>query len=200
MLKASNQKIKKQQSRSVAAKRTVKKIKSKTQHKKSTLTATTQTQSRSMMTSISSSFSNTLPTTFSTPQSFSKLSSTTISTPLQSTFHTFSKSKFTPSHSKIPMLMSKRSFGGWGYTHFTAPEVIEDRIMTILRTIPAISQDKLTPKANFYSDLGLDSLQQVELIFMLEQEFSIEIPDDDAVHIASVPEAVHYFSHSPYTV
>lgn len=103
---------------------------------------------------------------------------------------------------QLPQLFSvaKRFGGGWGYTHYTPKEEVEQRIMDILKELPAIDPVKLNNKAHFQTDLGLDSLQQVELIMMLEQSFHVEINDDDAVKITSVPEAVHYFSHTPYTV
>lgn len=49
-----------------------------------------------------------------------------------------------------------------------------------------------------FSDLGLDSLDTVELVMAMEEEFSVEIPDDDADKIHSVEEAVDYFSNHPH--
>jgi acyl carrier protein len=132
----------------------------------------------------------------------------TLPTPTPLVAHSKSTKFFAPQLTQLtqaaklnfaPITTTKR-FGGWGYTHFTPAEDIEHRIIDILKALPAVDQTKLTPKAHFAKDLGLDSLQQVELIMMFEQHFRVEINDDDAIHIASVPEAVHYFSHTPYTV
>jgi acyl carrier protein len=52
--------------------------------------------------------------------------------------------------------------------------------------------DKVIPGANFANDLGADSLDVVELVMALEDEFEIEIPDEDAEGIATVQDAVTY--------
>lgn len=53
---------------------------------------------------------------------------------------------------------------------------------------------KVTPKANFVNDLGADSLDVVELVMALEEEFEIEIPDEAAEKITTVQEAVNYIA------
>ena len=53
---------------------------------------------------------------------------------------------------------------------------------------------KVTPPANFANDLGADSLDTVELVMALEEEFDIEIPDEAAEKITTVQEAVDYIS------
>lgn len=55
-----------------------------------------------------------------------------------------------------------------------------------------VDADKVTENANFVDDLGADSLDAVELVMALEEEFGIEIPDEDAEKITSVAEAVSY--------
>lgn len=55
----------------------------------------------------------------------------------------------------------------------------------------------MTESAAFASDLGLDSLDSVELVMALEEEFAIEIPDQEADKITSVAEAVSYISANP---
>jgi len=52
--------------------------------------------------------------------------------------------------------------------------------------------DEVTAEASFVEDLGADSLDQVELIMAFEEEFDIEIPDEDAEKIAKVEDAVNY--------
>lgn len=56
---------------------------------------------------------------------------------------------------------------------------------------------QVTPTAHFQNDLGLDSLDTVEVVMAFEEEFAIEIPDSEADKILSVPEAVAYLSSHP---
>jgi len=57
-----------------------------------------------------------------------------------------------------------------------------------------VEEDKVTPEANFANDLNADSLDTVELVMALEEEFDIEIPDEAAEQIATVQAAVDYIS------
>ena len=59
-----------------------------------------------------------------------------------------------------------------------------------------VEQSKVTENAKFIDDLGADSLDTVELIMEFEDEFSIEIPDEDAETILSVKEAVEYIDNN----
>ena len=54
--------------------------------------------------------------------------------------------------------------------------------------------DEVTPEASFIDDLGADSLDTVELIMALEEEFSVEIPDEDAEKMTTVGDAVKYIN------
>ena len=54
--------------------------------------------------------------------------------------------------------------------------------------------DTVTPQASFVNDLGADSLDTVELVMALEEEFDIEIPDDEAEKIKTVQDAVDYIA------
>jgi len=55
-----------------------------------------------------------------------------------------------------------------------------------------VSEEEVTPNASFVEDLGADSLDVVELIMAFEEEFQIEIPDEDAEKISTVADAVNY--------
>jgi acyl carrier protein len=68
-------------------------------------------------------------------------------------------------------------------------EEVLERIYPIVITHLSVEQEKLTPKSNFTADLGADSLDIVELILSLEEEFDIEIPDDVASEISTIEEA-----------
>ncbi|KAF1736985.1 Acyl carrier protein, mitochondrial [Beauveria bassiana] len=71
-------------------------------------------------------------------------------------------------------------------------EDVEGRIMSLLQGF-----DKIKPTAHFANDLGLDSLDTVEVVMAIEEEFSIEIPDKDADTIHSVDKAVEYILSQP---
>ncbi len=61
-----------------------------------------------------------------------------------------------------------------------------------------VEASQVTEKAKFVDDLGADSLDTIELVMALEEEFSIEIPDEDAEKIVSVGDAITYIAeHSP---
>ena len=70
---------------------------------------------------------------------------------------------------------------------------IEDRVRKIVMEQLALDADKIPDnKASFVDDLGLDSLETVELIMDLEEAFGIEIPDKDAQQISSLQEMIDY--------
>lgn len=68
----------------------------------------------------------------------------------------------------------------------------KDRIVTIIADQLQIDEDQVTPDASFMDDLGADSLDTVELIMALEEEFEMEIPDSDAEKIRTVQDALDY--------
>jgi len=71
-----------------------------------------------------------------------------------------------------------------------------ERIVQVTSEELAISEEEVTKDASFIDDLGADSLDVVELIMALEEEFDIEIPDEDAEEIATVGNAVDYIEAS----
>ena len=66
----------------------------------------------------------------------------------------------------------------------------EQRVKEIITEQLGVSADQVTPDASFIDDLGADSLDQVELVMALEEEFEIEIPDEDAEKMTTVRDAV----------
>ncbi|KFY67278.1 hypothetical protein V496_01648 [Pseudogymnoascus sp. VKM F-4515 (FW-2607)] len=77
------------------------------------------------------------------------------------------------------------------------PEV-EGRIVDLLKNFDKVTDpSKLTPTSHFNNDLGLDSLDTVEVVMAIEEEFSIEIPDKEADAIHSVDKAVEYILAQP---
>ena len=69
---------------------------------------------------------------------------------------------------------------------------IEQRVKDIIVEQLGVKPDQVTPEAKFIEDLGADSLDTVELVMALEEEFECEIPDEDAEKITSVQQAIDY--------
>jgi acyl carrier protein len=67
-----------------------------------------------------------------------------------------------------------------------------DRVKKVIVEQLDVSEEEVQPQASFVEDLGADSLDVVELVMGLEEEFDIEIPDEDAEKIARVQDAVNY--------
>lgn len=70
--------------------------------------------------------------------------------------------------------------------------VVQDKVKSIIAEQLGVKPEEVNPQASFVEDLGADSLDTVELVMALEEEFSIEIPDEDAEKITTVGDAVKY--------
>jgi acyl carrier protein len=74
---------------------------------------------------------------------------------------------------------------------------IEARVRSIIADQLGITEDEIKPESKFIEDLGADSLDIVELIMAMEEEFQTEIPDEEAEKIRCVGDAIEYVkSHS----
>lgn len=69
---------------------------------------------------------------------------------------------------------------------------IEERVIDIIANQMGIEKDKITIETSFVNDLGADSLDTVELVMELEEEFDITIPDEEAEKIQTVGQAIDY--------
>ena len=69
---------------------------------------------------------------------------------------------------------------------------IEERVKKIIVEQLGVKEEQVTSAASFVDDLGADSLDTVELVMALEEEFECEIPDEDAEKITTVQQAVDY--------
>jgi acyl carrier protein len=69
---------------------------------------------------------------------------------------------------------------------------IEERVINIICEQMGASRDKITMETSFVNDLGADSLDTVELVMEFEDEFDVNIPDEDAEKIQSVGDAIKY--------
>ena len=69
---------------------------------------------------------------------------------------------------------------------------IEDKVKEIIVDQLGVEAEQVKPEASFIDDLGADSLDTVELVMAFEEEFDLEIPDEDAEKIKSVGDAINY--------
>ncbi len=69
---------------------------------------------------------------------------------------------------------------------------LEDRVSAIVVEQLGVTKEELAPEASFIDDLGADSLDIVELVMAMEEEFDIEIPDDDAEKIQTIKDVISY--------
>jgi acyl carrier protein len=73
---------------------------------------------------------------------------------------------------------------------------VEERVKSIIVEQLGVEDGDVTPAAKFIEDLGADSLDTVELVMAFEEEFDIEIPDEDAEKITTVGEAIQYIKEN----
>ena len=71
---------------------------------------------------------------------------------------------------------------------------IQDKVKKIIVEQLRVEEAKVVPEASFVEDLGADSLDTVELVMALEEEFETEIPDEEAQKILTVKDAIEYVS------
>jgi acyl carrier protein len=74
----------------------------------------------------------------------------------------------------------------------TVMATVDERVKKIIAEQLGVEEDEVTSEASFVEDLGADSLDTVELVMALEEEFGIEIPDEDAEKILTVGKALDY--------
>ncbi|WP_297526998.1 acyl carrier protein [Thiohalobacter sp.] len=71
---------------------------------------------------------------------------------------------------------------------------VEERVKKIVVEQLGVKEDEVTNQASFVDDLGADSLDTVELVMALEEEFECEIPDEEAEKITTVQQAIDYIN------
>ncbi|TKA30400.1 hypothetical protein B0A50_02627 [Salinomyces thailandicus] len=96
---------------------------------------------------------------------------------------------------RIPAISAVRSYAS---ASSLSNDEVTGRILDLLKNFDKVSDaSKLVPTSHFTNDLGLDSLDTVEVVMAIEEEFSIEIPDKEADAIHSVNQAVDYIMAQP---
>ncbi len=73
---------------------------------------------------------------------------------------------------------------------------ISERVKDLVVEQLGVSQDQVNPQASFIDDLGADSLDTVELVMAFEEEFGIDIPDEDAEKMVTVADAIKYLEEN----
>ncbi len=75
-----------------------------------------------------------------------------------------------------------------------ATSAIESKVKSIIADQLGVGEDEIKPESSFIEDLGADSLDIVELVMAMEEEFEVEIPDEEAENIKTVGDAINYIS------
>lgn len=91
--------------------------------------------------------------------------------------------------------MWARGFGG--AAEFLDEKEVVDRVLGVIKTFEKVDASKVQPTSHFSNDLGLDSLDAVEIVMALEEEFAIEIPDSEADKIQTCEDAIKFISSHP---
>jgi len=76
--------------------------------------------------------------------------------------------------------------------NFMADKTIEEKVKDIIVEQLGVNPEQVTPQASFIEDLGADSLDIVELVMAFEEEFSVEVPDEDAEKLQTVGDVIKY--------
>jgi acyl carrier protein len=79
-------------------------------------------------------------------------------------------------------------------SYFMATSQIEAKVKSIIADQLGVGEDEIKPESSFIEDLGADSLDIVELVMAMEEEFEVEIPDEEAENIKTVGDAINYIN------
>src|SRR5205807_4924611 len=92
----------------------------------------------------------------------------------------------------LAILFSPRYRGRTEQPNFMADKSIEEKAKDIIVEQLGVNPEQVTPQASFIEDLGADSLDIVELVMAFEEEFSVEVPDEDAEKLQTVGDVIKY--------
>lgn len=93
--------------------------------------------------------------------------------------------------------MAAMKFSSYEGSYQQDPKAVEARVFDVLKGFAKVNKDNLKTTANFHKDLGLDSLDRVEVMLAIEEEFNVEFSDEQSDKFASVFEVVDYLSKKP---
>ncbi|KAL6565267.1 Acyl carrier protein 2, mitochondrial [Orobanche gracilis] len=91
----------------------------------------------------------------------------------------------------------RRRFSDEAKGSFLDKSEVSDRVLSVVKNFQKVDPSKVTPNAHFQNDLGLDSLDTVEVVMAFEEEFGFEIPDNEADKITSINLAVDFIASHP---
>ncbi|GER51331.1 acyl carrier protein [Striga asiatica] len=91
----------------------------------------------------------------------------------------------------------RRHFSDEATGSFLDKSEVTDRVLSVVKNFQKVDPSKVTPNAHFQKDLSLDSLDTVEVLMALEEEFGFEIPDNEADKINSISLAVDFIASHP---
>ncbi|KAJ3694093.1 hypothetical protein LUZ60_009573 [Juncus effusus] len=94
-------------------------------------------------------------------------------------------------------ILGRRGFSEEAKGSFLDKDEVTDRVITVVKNFQKVDPSKVSPNAHFQKDLGLDSLDAVEIVMALEEEFGFEIPDNEADKIDSIKVAVDFITSHP---
>jgi len=80
---------------------------------------------------------------------------------------------------------------------FLSKDEVTERIINVLKKHEKVDPNKVSPSSHFVNDLALDSLDSTEVVMEVENEFGIEIPDEEAFKLQSVDDCIKYISSNP---
>ncbi len=80
---------------------------------------------------------------------------------------------------------------------FLARDEVTDRVLRVVKNMEKVDEAKVSAKAHFAKDLGLDSLDTVEVCMAIEEEFCIQIPDAEAEKIHTIEDAIDFVATHP---
>lgn len=126
------------------------------------------------------------------PKTAAKKNKITAAAPTAQTRFKSAAKKLTPLVKVAAMKLS--SYEG---SYQQDPKAVESRVFDVLKGFAKVNKDNLKTTANFHKDLGLDSLDRVEVMLAIEEEFNVEFSDEQSDKFASVFEVVDYLSKKP---
>ncbi|KAL9675591.1 hypothetical protein QQ045_003793 [Rhodiola kirilowii] len=94
-------------------------------------------------------------------------------------------------------VLVRRCFSDEVRGSFLDKSEVTDRVINVVKNFQKVDPSRVTPEAHFQNDLGLDSLDAVEVVMALEEEFGFEIPDNEADKINSIKLAVDFIASHP---